>query len=120
MALSKANSRHRSFSAPAKPETETVELEPVTFDIDGVDFTAKNEIQGIVLLDFLEASDGEAVSSVVAFKKFLKDSMEDEEYTRFDNFLRTHTRKIELEEIANVVAYLVEEYTSRPTQASEQ
>lgn len=110
------NTRHRSFSASA--ETPVDKLEPVTFDLAGETFAAKPELQGIVLMDFLEASDGGGVSSIVAFKDFLKESMEEEEYTRFNTTLRTAKQNIDIEQIAKIVAFLVEEYTSRPTKAS--
>lgn len=112
------NTRHRSFSASA--ETPANPLEPVTFDLAGETFTAKPELQGIVLMDFLEASDGGGVSSIVAFKNFLKESMDEEEYTRFNDTLRNAKVNIDIEQIAKIVGFLVEEYTSRPTKASAQ
>jgi hypothetical protein len=113
-----SSQRHRSFSASA--EAEDAPNEPVTFDVAGETFEAKPEIQGIVLMDFLEASDGGGVGSIVAFKNFIKDSMEEDEYTRFDKHLRTAKENVGVAKIAEIVAYLVEEYTSRPTTASAQ
>ena len=110
--------RHRSFSSSA--ETPTEALEPITFDLAGETFTANPGLQGIVLMDFLEASDGEGVSSIVAFKTFLKDTMEAPEYEKLDKTLRTSKEIIGIEQIAQIVAFLIEEYTSRPTKASAQ
>lgn len=111
-------SRHRSFSSSEEAPKE--QLEPVTFDLAGETFAAKPELQGIVLMDFLEASDGGGVTSIVAFKTFLEESMEEAEYARLNKHLRTATENVDIEKIAKVVAYLVEEYTSRPTKASAQ
>lgn len=119
MSVNKTTARHRSFSASDEntPEEEQI---PVTFDLAGENFTAKADVQGIVLMDFLEASDAGGVSSVVAFKSFLKEALDEAEYTRLNSFLRTSPKTISVENIAGVVAYLVEEYTSRPTTASAQ
>lgn len=114
------NARHRSFSSSEETTEEGKPLENVTFDLAGENFTAKPEVQGIVLMDFLEESDGGGVSSIVAFKTFLKESMEEEEYARLNTHLRTAKENVGIEKIAKVVAYLVEEYTNRPTKASAQ
>lgn len=119
MSVNKSAQRHRSFSASTAPE-EAAPQEPVTFDIAGETFEAKPEIQGIVLMDFLEASDSGGVGSVVAFKNFLKDALGDDEYKRFDTHLRTAKENVGVDRIAEVVGHLVEEYTSRPTKASAQ
>lgn len=111
--------RHKSFAA-SNESTPVEEQIPVTFDLAGETFTAKADIQGIVLMDFLEASDSGGVASVVAFKSFLKEALVEEEYTRLNSYLRTAPTTIGVEQIAAVVAYLVEEYTSRPTTASAQ
>lgn len=114
-----ATTRHKSFSSSDENTPEEA-LIPVTFDLAGENFTAKADIQGIVLMDFLEASDAGGVSSVVAFKSFLKEALEEAEYVRLNTHLRTAPTTISVEQIAGVVAYLVEEYTSRPTTASAQ
>jgi hypothetical protein len=111
--------RHKSFAA-SEENTPEEELVPVTFDVAGETFTAKADIQGIVLMDFLEASDSGGVTSLVAFKKFLAEALDEEEYARLDNVFRTAPKTIPVETIAQIVAYLVEEYTSRPTTASAQ
>lgn len=116
----KNSPRHRSFSSSAPVEDSAAVQEPVTFDIAGETFTASPEIQGIVLMDFLEASDGGGVGSIVAFKNFIKEALGEEEYAKFDKHLRTSKENVDVEQIAAIVAYLVEEYTSRPTKASAQ
>lgn len=116
--MSVAKTRHRSFSSSEEAPKDS--LEAVSFDLAGETFEAKPELQGIVLMDFLEASDGGGVTSIVAFKTFLKDTMEEAEFARLNTHLRTATENIDIEKIAKVVAYLVEEYTSRPTKASAQ
>ncbi len=104
----------KNFSASG----ETAEA--VTIELGGETFTAKPFVQGIVLMDFLEASDGGGVSSVVAFKNFLKEATTEEEYTRLDTYLRTAEIEIGVKEISEAVGNLITAYTSRPTTASAQ
>lgn len=120
MSVSKITQRHRSFSDSSEDASDDIKSIPVTFELAGETFTAKAQVQGIVLMDFLEESDGGGVSSLVAFKTFLKESMAEEEYTRLNSHLRTSDEYIDITKIAQVVGYLVEEYTSRPTKASAQ
>lgn len=119
MSVNKTAARHKSFASSNEDITEE-EKAPVTFDIADETFTAKPDIQGIVLMDFLEESTSGGVSSIVAFKSFLKEALEEEEYKRFNTYLRTAPKQIPVETITEIVQFLIEEYTSRPTKASAQ
>jgi hypothetical protein len=105
----------KNFSASGENAEEAVVLE-----LGAETFAVKPFVQGIVLMDFLEASDGGGVSSVVAFKQFLKEATSEEEYTRLDNHLRTSEVEIGVKEISEAVGKLITAYTSRPTKASAQ
>lgn len=110
-----------NFSASGENTEEgQKKAEPVTVELGGETFTAKTFVQGIVLMDFLEASDGGGVSSVVAFKTFLKEALDEEEYARLDNHLRTSVEEIGVKEISEAVGQLIKDFTSRPTKASAQ
>ncbi len=110
-----------NFSASGENTEEgTKTTKPPVIELGGEKFTAKPFVQGIVLMDFLEASDGGGVSSVVAFKNFLKEATEKEEYARLDNHLRTAKVEIGVKEISEAVGKLVTDFTSRPTKASAQ
>jgi hypothetical protein len=111
----------RNFSASGESTEEGQKTaKTVEIELGGETFTAKPFVQGIVLMDFLEASDGGGVSSVVAFKNFLKEATDEEEYARLDKHLRTAPIEIDVKEISEAVGKLVTAYTSRPTQASAQ
>jgi hypothetical protein len=114
--------KDRNFSASGEntEEGQKKAPAPITFELGGETFTAKPFVQGIVIMDFLEASDGGGVSSVVAFKTFLKESLSEEEYTRLDNHLRTAEEEIDVKEISEGVGKLIQAFTSRPTKASAQ
>lgn len=112
--------RHRSF-APARAKKDLPE--PLSFDLlDGKhSFECKPVLQGAVILDFVTASEeggaGGAGHLTDLIEAALKD---DDEVTRFNEVIRSSNIEdtIEIEELGNIVAWLVEEYTSRPTQAS--
>lgn len=102
---------------------ETVEnpkTKDVVFEIAGKKFTAKPFLQGFTLLDFLEASEGENVQSLVAFRQFIKDAVSKEEWKKIDEWCRNEETEVGLVEISKGVAELVQAYTSRPTEASGQ
>jgi len=99
---------------------ENAEEEAAVLELGGETFAVKPFVQGIVLMDFLEASDGGGVSSVVAFKQFLKEATTEEEYIRLDTHLRTAEVEIGVKEISEAVGKLITAYTSRPTKASAQ
>jgi hypothetical protein len=105
----------KNFSASGENTVEAPILE-----LGGETFAVKPFVQGIVLMDFLEASDGGGVSSVVAFKQFLKEATTEEEYAKLDNHLRTSEEEIGVKEISEAVGKLITAYTSRPTTASAQ
>lgn len=114
------NSRHRSFTTKTDENDPETNLEPITFDLHGETFTAFPQVQGIVLMEFIEANSLGGNATIAALKQFLNNSMESSEYTRLHDLLSTKDPKknTPIEVIAEIVSYLIEEYTSRPMQAS--
>lgn len=111
----------KAFSASAEPTEEgNAKTANKTFELGGRKFTAKPFVQGFALMDFLEASDGQDVTSIIAFRKFLKEATTEEEWTKIDEFARSSEKEIDIVEITKAVAELVEAYTARPTKASDQ
>lgn len=110
----------KNFSASGENTEEGAKTDPVVLELGGETFAVKPFVQGIVLMDFLEASDGGGVSSVVAFKTFLKEATEEAEYERLNTHLRTSEVEIGVKEISEAVGKLITAYTSRPTKASAQ
>lgn len=113
-----ANINKDDFSASSEDASDSPK--GVEFEIKGEKFTAKPWIQGIVLMDFLEQTDSEGAAAIIAFKSFLKDAVEPEEYERLNTYLRTSPEEIDILDISKGVAELIKEYTSRPTKASAQ
>lgn len=95
---------------------EKVVAEPITFELEGQDFEAYGQVPGAVLLDFIAASSQEDSNGTAgAIIGYLKSSMNRENFRRFDKLTRDPEIVIELQVLADIVAYLIEERTDRPT-----
>lgn len=95
---------------------EKVVVEPITFELEGEDFEAYGQVPGAVLLDFIAASSQEDSNGTAgAIIGYLKSSMNRENFKRFDKLTRDPEIIIELQVLADIVAYLIEERTDRPT-----
>lgn len=103
--------RHKSFQR--KPKITV----PVSFDIDGEQFTCVPQIPGAVLLDFIGDADsddgGRAAEALIGF---LENVVIQEERERFIGYIRSPETLIEIELLADICEYLVGEYAQRPTQ----
>lgn len=105
----------KSFSRPAAEKA----VETIPFELDGEEFEAYGEVPGAVLLDFISATDGESTGkSAGSILAYLKSSLDEENFKRFDKIIRDPQRPIKIELLADIVSYLIEERTSRPTEAS--
>lgn len=95
---------------------EKVVAEPITFELEGENFEAYGQVPGAVLLDFIAASSQEDSNGTAgAIIGYLKSSMNRENFKRFDKLTRDPEIVIELQVLADIVAYLIEERTDRPT-----
>ena len=108
--------RHRTFT----PKARAASLEPVTFDLFGQIFKAVPQIQGIVLMELVEATEDGEKASVGALLQFLKSTLIDGDFERLNDLLHSNdpSKIVSIEDIADIVSFLVGEYTSRPTEAS--
>ena len=109
-AASSTNKRHKSFGGHKKKAV------PLSFDIEGEEFECYPRLTGVALIEFAEAATSDDTSrSTGATLEFFKDVMTEEEHERFYAFVSDPKREVEAEELAEIVEWLVEEYTSRPT-----
>jgi len=102
----------KSFTSTAPKDV----VEPITFELEGENFEAYGQVPGAVLLDFIAASSQEDSNGTAgAILGYLKSSMDRENFKRFDKLTRDPEKVIQLQVLADIVAYLIEERTSRPT-----
>lgn len=103
--------RHRSFGGHKKKAT------PLSFELQGETFKCYPRMTGAALIDFAAAATSDDTSrSTAATLEFFEGVMKPEEHKRFDEFIRDPDKEIEIDELAEVVEWLVEEYTNRPTE----
>lgn len=107
--------RFRSFDSEEDTQEESL---PIGFELHGEKFEANPEAQGAVILEFVSAGENGQTATAASLLQFLENVMPEDEYKRLHTLLH-HPKKItRIEKITEIVSYLVEEYTSRPTMAS--
>lgn len=113
-----ATRKVKSFGKPK--EGESLEAaEPIVFELGDEEFEAYGDIPGAVLLDFIKDYGSENGSETAkAIMNYLKSSMDAETYKRFDKVVRDPEKLIKIETLSEVVNYLMEERSSRPSSAS--
>lgn len=98
----------------------TGEKEPVKFMLHGEEFNCRTELQGKVLLDLVARSSGEDPADAAKIvDEFFKNVLLDESYKRFDALLTDPDRIVSVDTLGQISAWLVEVYSSRPTQGPE-
>jgi hypothetical protein len=95
------------------------DFEPIEFELNDQTFTCKPALQGAVLLEFVAKADGDSGGAAAgALYGFFEDAMEPGEYARFRDYLKSPDLIIDMELIGEIAAWLVEQYTDRPTSPS--
>lgn len=108
--------RFKQFRGGRKIE----EFEPVMFELNDETFKCYSAIPGAVLLEFVrDATDEENGNSASALYNFLESAMPDAEYKRLQELLKKPDVIIDIEMIGEIVSWLVEEFSDRPTQQPE-
>ena len=106
--------RFKDFGSSAARIAQT----PISFKLEGETFTARAAIQGKALLEFAQLTDdpGKAAGAIpVFFERVLLP----ESYKRFDALLDSEDKVVEVETLAEIVGWLMEEYTNRPEEPSK-
>lgn len=108
--------RHMDFGTPSK----ATDYSPVSFTIAGEDFECKRAIQGKILLDFIgDADSDQSGRAATAMQRFFKEVMSKKEYERFATLTQDSEYVFDMEELAKISAWLVEQYASRPKELSK-
>lgn len=107
--------RHRSFKTKKSEEP----AKPVTFDIDDETFTCHPFAPGSAILEFVGATEDGGGAVAAQILPFFERVMPEGEYARFREYIDSPAREVDIELLSDIVGYLAEEYTTRPTQPSE-
>lgn len=103
--------RHKDFGAKQASTDE-----PVTFTLDGEDFTCRPRVQGGLILKFVHDADSDSGGKAAgALTWFIRKALVKDDRERFDTLLEDEDRLIDVETIGEVAAWLMEMYAGRPT-----
>lgn len=110
-------SRFKDFGAGSGTGEEA---SPISFKLYDEEFHCVPRMQGKVMLNIVEdsASDDPAASART-INSFFKKVLKDESFTRFDGLLEDKDRVVSVETLAEIVSWLLEEYSNRPNQQPE-
>jgi hypothetical protein len=92
---------------------------PLSFKLHGEEFQCRTAIQGKTLLDLIANSDGEGSEVADTINRFFKLTLTEESYPRFNALLENPDTIVTVETLGDITAWLVEEYSSRPTPQPE-
>ena len=116
--LPKNGKRHKSFDVD-----NIDDLEPITFDLGDEMFHCHAAVQGKVILDIMKAaSEGDeetrGMMMAISLLDFFEKVMPEEEYQRLGTLMEDPKRIVKLEVLSEIMAWLMEEYSGRPTEPS--
>lgn len=112
MAKSTTSTRTRDFGQSKK----LTDFEPLNFTLNDESFNCRPAIQGTVLLQFVaEADSNEGGRSAAALQGFFEKALFEVDYLKFQEMLESEDIIVDLNLLGDIAAWLIEEYTSRPT-----
>jgi hypothetical protein len=108
--------RFKDFGAPHDASLD----EKISFKIYDEEFECYPEMQGKTLLGFVEMSASEdSAQAVRAINNFFNVVLTPESYERFDALATDPKRIVNVTTLTEIIAWIMEQYSSRPTQGSE-
>jgi hypothetical protein len=108
--------RFKDFGAPIDID----KVEPLTFKLYEEEFSCYPEIQGKVVLELASLSESDdSAENANAILKFFSRVMLPESHARFEELTGDPKRIVSVTVLTEILQWLVEEYTNRPTQGSE-
>jgi len=110
--------RHKDFAV-----RNIADADPLTFSLGDEDFSCYAEVQGKTILDIMKVAasgdeDSRGVMMAVSILDFFAKVMPPEEYTRFEALMEDPERIVPMDTLSEIMSWLIEEYTSRPTPPS--
>lgn len=118
--------RHRSFTAKG-----TRNPDPVTFDIDGTEFTCHAQVPGFVLLEHLDRLTNNATAAnemLIIWQDVFDQTRELDEdgqpvegtsdYDRFIAYCRDPSHEVDVQVLGEILQHVLGELADRPTRPS--
>jgi hypothetical protein len=93
---------------------------PLSFKLHGEEFHCKPAVQGRKLLQIVaNADENDGTSVAKTIDTFFDSTLEEESLVRFNKLLENPDKIVTVETLGEITAWLVEEYSSRPTAQPE-
>lgn len=113
--MSKSKKRFRDFGSGGNPATD-----PISFKLHGEEFQCRPSMQGKVLLKLVAQSDEDEGAGIAkSLTQFFEIALLPESLERFNALLEDPDRIVSVETLGEIVGWLVEEYSARPTERPE-
>lgn len=96
-------------------------LDPVSFKLHGEDFECVKNLQGSVILNIAsKATSGNSADAADTVKDIFSKALTKESYERFTKLIEDPEKIVTVETLGAITAWLVEQYSGRPTSGPEQ
>jgi len=93
---------------------------PLSFKIHGQEFYCYPSIQGKTLLDMVSQSmQQDSAMAIEVINTFFDKTLKPESKDAFNSLLNDPEKIVSVDTLGEIVTWLVEQYSSRPTQGSE-
>ena len=103
--------RFKDFGSGGENRTE-----PLSFKIHGEEFECYPNLQGKVLLDLaVNSSEDNGIAAAKTVTDFFVHALKPESYDRFNKLIEDPEKIVNVETLAEITGWLVEEYSGRPT-----
>ena len=97
-----------------------VDTTPLSFKLHDEEFSCRPSLQGKVLLSMVGAADSEDPTAMAKMMDdFFDIALVEKDAARFKVLLNDPDKIVTVETLGEIVGWLVEQYTSRPTQQPE-
>jgi hypothetical protein len=97
-----------------------IETTPLSFKLHDEEFNCRPSLQGKVLLSIVGAADSDDASAMSKMiSGFFDVCLVDADRERFRNLLEDPDKIVSVETLGEIVGWLVEQYTARPTKQPE-
>lgn len=108
--------RFKDFGNPFDADA----AEKLSFKLYGEEFFCYPEMPGKTLLEFVSIGNSEDPAEAAgAINQFFKKVLVEESYERFDQLAQDPNRLVSVQTLTEVISWLVEAYTDRPTEGPE-
>lgn len=101
-------------------EDSNVNREPLSFKLYGEEFHCHPALQGKALLETVSKADAnDPAAAAKMIDEFFYKALTEESYERFNTLLNDPDKIVTVETLSEITAWLVEQYSERPTKEPE-